>query len=453
MFSEVEKHLALFTDLYELTMAKCYKKFRNVIATFELFVRRLPKNRGYLLIAGIQDVCTFLQNFRFRKEDLSFLETLGFGKEFLHFLRKLRFSGEVWCMDEGEVAFPHEPIVRVRAPIIEAQLLETFLINAVNFQSLIATKASRVVIAARGRKVVDFGSRRAHGTEAALNAARACYLGGCDGTSNVLAGKLYGIPVFGTMAHSFVQSFESEEKAFEAWLRCWGERTILLIDTYDTVRGAEIAARVVKKLGLKNLGGVRIDSGDLLSLSKEVRKVLDGNGLKFARIFASGGLDEYRIEELLKKKAPIDGFGVGTSLVTSDDSPGMDTCYKLVEVEVDGERIPTMKLAEGEKATWPCAKQVFRFERNGKFRYDTVALDDETLEGKALLHCYFKRGRLVRKPLSLEEAREYALENLKKLPERYKRIISPPKYKVKFSQKLKRVRQNLMRELKARILG
>jgi nicotinate phosphoribosyltransferase len=443
-----KKNLVLFTDLYELTMAQSYWKTKNVLATFELFVRKLPQNRGYLIAAGLEDVCNYLQNFKFERDDLEYLKEKGFEEKFLKFLKKLKFTGDVWALEEGELVFPNEPIVRVTAPIIQAQIFETFMLNAINFQTLIATKASRVVEAAKGRAVVDFGSRRAHGIDAGLKAARASYIGGCIGTSNVLAGKLYGIPIFGTMAHSYIQAFPNEKEAFRNWIRCWGANTILLIDTYDTLKGAKNAIEVVEELtGKKGLSGVRIDSGDLLTLSKKVRKILNGAGFKSTKIFASGGLNEYNIQELLRKGAPIDAFGVGTSLVTSDDSPGMDTAYKLMEVEENGKMQPKMKIAEGEKITWPGAKQIFRFEKNGKYAFDIIGLADEELGGKKMLVQIFKNGKLIYNPPQLEEIREKVKANLKKLPEKYKRIKNPSVYPVKVSEKLKNLREELRKKL------
>jgi len=440
--------MALFTDLYEVSMAQAYFKTGNIKATFELFVRRLPPNRGYLIAAGLEDVCNYLLNFRFEKEDLEFLEEKGFEKDFLKFLSRIRFTGDVWALPEGELVFQNEPIIRVTAPIIEAQFFETFMINAVNFQTLIATKASRIVSSAKGRQVVDFGSRRAHGVDAGVKAARASYIGGCVGTSNVLAGKKYGIPVYGTMAHSYVEAFPSEKEAFKAWLKTWGTDTVLLVDTYDTLRGVRNAIEAVEELtGKKELKGVRMDSGDMLSLSKEARRILDEAGFNSTKIFVSSGLDEYVIEDYLNRGAQIDVFGVGSSLVTSDDAPKTDMVYKLVESEENGRLVPRMKIAEGEKATLPGAKQVYRVEENGKYVKDIIGLCDENLEGEGRLIQIFKDGRLTYRLPKLDEIREKARRELEKLPEEYKRIRSPEAYPVQVSEKIMDLGRQLIKKL------
>ena len=440
--------MSLFTDLYEVTMAQAYFKTGNIKATFELFVRRLPPNRGYLVAAGLEDVCNYLLNFKFEKDDLEFLEGKGFEKDFLKFLSRIRFTGDMWALPEGELVFQNEPIIRVTAPIIEAQFFETFMINTVNFQTLIATKASRIVNAAKGRQVVDFGSRRAHGVDAGLKAARASYIGGCVGTSNVLAGKKYGIPIYGTMAHSYVEAFPSEKEAFKAWLKTWGTDTVLLVDTYDTLRGVRNAIEAVEELtGRKELKGVRMDSGDMLRLSKEARRILDEAGFNSTKIFVSSGLDEYVIEDYLNKGAQIDVFGVGSSLVTSDDAPKTDMVYKLVESEENGRLVPRMKIAEGEKATLPGAKQVYRVERNGKYVRDVVGLCDEDIEGERRLVQVFKDGRLVYRLPKLDEIREKARMELEKLPEEYRRIRSPEPYPVEVSGRILDLGRQLVKKL------
>lgn len=440
--------MALFTDLYEITMAQAYFKTGNVKATFELFVRRLPPNRGYLITAGLEDVCNYLLNLRFEKDDLEFLEEKGFEKDFLEFLSRIRFTGDMWAMPEGELVFQNEPIIRITAPIIEAQLLETFIINAINFQTLIATKASRIVNSARGRQVIDFGSRRAHGIDAGLKAARASYIGGCIGTSNVLAGKLYGIPIFGTMAHSYIEAFPSEKEAFKSWLMIWGTDTVLLIDTYDTLRGVKNAIEAVEELtGKKELKGVRMDSGDMLSLSKKVRKILDEAGFNSTKIFVSSGLDEYVIDDYLSKGAQIDVFGVGSSLVTSDDAPKTDIVYKLVESQEGDKLVARMKIAEGEKETLPGAKQVFRVEKDGKYIKDVLGLSTERVEGRAMLVQIFKDGELVYKLPKLDEIRDKARAELEKLPEEYKRIRNPAAYPVEVSESIMDLRRRLMKKL------
>jgi len=443
-----KRSIALFTDLYELTMAQSYFESWNVKATFELFVRKLPSNRGYLIAAGLEDVCNYLSNFRFEEEDLEFLRRKGFKEEFIDFLRGIRFTGDVWAMPEGELVFQNEPIIRITAPIIEAQIFETFVINTVNFQTLIATKASRIVNSAKGRPVIDFGSRRAHGIDAGLKAARASYIGGCMGTSNVLAGKLYGIPVFGTMAHSYIESFPSEKEAFKTWIKSWGTDTVLLVDTYDTLRGVRNAIEVVEELtGGRELKGIRMDSGDMVSLSKEARRILNDAGFASTKIFVSGGLDEYVIEEYLSKGAEMDVFGVGSSLVTSDDAPKTDIVYKLVESEENGKLVPRMKIAENEKITLPGAKQVFRIEENGKYVKDIIGIHNENLEGEKKLVQIFKNGELVYRLPSLDEIRRKAQIELGKLPEEYKRIRNPATYPVEISRELNMLTEKIRKSL------
>ncbi|MEM3581159.1 MAG: nicotinate phosphoribosyltransferase, partial [Candidatus Bathyarchaeia archaeon] len=293
-----EENMSMLTDLYELTMCASYfdnKRFEP--ATFDLFIRRLPPNRSYFLFAGLEQVLFFLEKMKFTEEHIKFLKGQGFKEEFLEYLRNFKFSGDVWAIPEGTVVFPNEPLIRVTAPIIEAQLIETFILNTINLQTTIATKASRVVYAAQGRSVIEFGLRREHGTDAGLKVARASYIAGCNGTSNVLAGMMYGIPVFGTMAHSFVMFFDNEIESFRAFVKTFPDKSTLLIDTFDNIKGAENAITVAKeleKMGFR-LRGVRIDSGDLVEISRKVRKMLDDNGLGYVQIFASGDLDEYKI--------------------------------------------------------------------------------------------------------------------------------------------------------------
>jgi len=432
---------ALFTDLYELTMAASYfAAGMDDTATFELFIRELPRNRNFLVVAGLEDVLDYLEGLRFTADDLDYLRSLGsFRNDFLEWLETLRFTGDVWAMPEGEIAFAEEPLLRVTAPRIQAQLVETFLLNAVNFQTLIATKAARVAIACQGRRFVDFSPRRDHGFDAALKAARAAYIAGAAGTSNVLAGKLYGIPVVGTMAHSYVMSFETELAAFRRFARDF-PGTTLLIDTYDTLEGARHAAAVARELAAEGItvGAVRLDSGDLAQLAKEVRRILDEAGFPNIRIFASGDLDEYRIEAILAADAPIDAFGVGTQLGTSGDAPWLGGVYKLVE----DARGPRVKLAE-RKATAPGAKQVYRFSgAGGVFEFDMVALAGERspLEGRPLLRQVMEHGRRTLPPEPLTRIRERCLANLDRLPARLKSLetVSPP-YPVRHSAELERL--------------
>ena len=446
-----EENMSLFTDLYELTMCASYFDNRKLEpATFDVFIRRLPENRSYFLFAGLEQVLLFLENVKFTEKHIAYLQKQGFNKQFLNYLRNFKFTGEVWAVPEGTVAFPCEPLIRVTAPIIEAQLIETFLLNTVNLQTTIATKASRVVNAAKGKNIIEFGLRREHGIDAGMKVARCSYIAGCQGTSNVLAGLAYGIPVFGTMAHSFVMSFEKEIDAFRAFARTFPDKSTLLIDTYDELAGAEkavVVAKELEKAGCK-LDGVRLDSGDLAQASKKIRALLDARGLGYVKIFASGDLDEYRIAELLSKGAEIDAFGVGTRMGTSADKPYVDVIYKLCETtSAKGDFSPIMKLSEG-KATLPGRKQVFRFkDKKGFFAKDVIALADEKMEGEPLLAKVMENGKITRALPSLGEIRAAASENLSKLPEKYKKLTSAPAYPVELSQALEDLIKRLRRKL------
>lgn len=435
-----EENLSLSTDLYELTMAAGYFVHgREDVAVFELFVRSMPEGRGFLLAAGLEQALHGLLHFRFSERSVEYLNGLsqlaGIPPAFFEMLRRFRFTGDVWGIPEGTVFFENEPLLRVQAPIIEAQLVETFLLTHINFQALIATKAARTVIVSAGRTVVDFGSRRAHGPQAALLAARAAHIGGCAGTSNVLAGRELGIPVVGTAAHSWTMSWPDEDEAFRRYREVFPESSVLLVDTYDTLRGVRRAAATGP-----GLRGVRLDSGDLLELSKEARRILDESGHKEARIIASGDLDEYRIAELVASGAPIDSFGVGTRLVTSFDEPALGGVYKLVEIAGR----PAAKGSAG-KATCPGVKQVFRYrDADGKFARDVIAAEDEKLDGEALLSPYVRGGGLVGDYPTLEEIRARAAEELKSLPERLKRIRDPGRYPVGPTSALVKLRDEVL---------
>ncbi|MBT0159143.1 nicotinate phosphoribosyltransferase [Candidatus Bathyarchaeota archaeon A05DMB-2] len=447
-----QQNMSLFTDLYELTMCASYfdnNKFEP--ATFDLFIRRLPENRSYLMFAGLEQVLQYLKSVRFTEEHLSYLKKQGFNSQFLDYLRGFKFTGEVWAVPEGTVAFPCEPLIRVTAPIIEAQLVETFLLNTVNLQTMIATKASRVIHAAQGKAVIEFGLRREHGIDAGMKVARCSYIAGCHGTSNVLAGLVYGIPVFGTMAHSFIMSYEREIDAFRAFAKTFPDKSTLLIDTYDDIAGAEKAAVVAKELEKKGLrlSGVRLDSGDLAATSKKVRKLLDEKGLEYVSIFASGDLDEFKIAELLRRGARIDAFGVGTKMGTSADKPYVDVIYKLCEtITANGTSAPIMKLSEG-KATLPGRKQVYRFkDADGFYERDVIALADEKVEGaEPLLRKVMENGKLTYSLPSLEEIRTTAAANLAKLPEKYKQLTAAPEYPVEISPNLSALIRKLRRKL------
>lgn len=350
---------------------------QHELATFELFVRRMPDQREYLVAAGLQQAMEYLQALEFDESDIAYLQSLRqferCGNAFWDYLRRLRFTGEVWAMPEGTVFFPNEPILTVKAPIIEAQLVETFLLATVGFQSMIASKASRLVTLAEGKPVVEFGTRRAHSPRAGVLAGRAAYIGGCAGTSNVEAGKRFGIPVYGTCAHSWVLAFEDEREAFARMQQLLGEGTVQLVDTYDTIEGA----RRVASLG-KPLLGVRLDSGDTVALARAVRKVLDAANLPESRIMVTGDLDEHRIREILNAKAPVDSFGVGTHLAVSADAPSLNAVYKLVEHEVNGVKRYPAKLSPG-KATVGGAKQVYRLAE-----IDRISRRDEAAPAHAV---------------------------------------------------------------------
>jgi nicotinate phosphoribosyltransferase len=412
----------LLTDLYELSMLEAYAAHgMTETAVFELFVRKLPPGRGFLMAAGLEQAVQFLETMRFTPDDLAWLRGSGlFSSAFLDGLQALRFTGDVDAMPEGTVFFPDEPVLRVTAPLPEAQLVETRLINLVHFQTVIASKAARMVLAAPGKQLVDFGLRRAHGAEAGVMAARASYLAGFSGTATVLAGREFGIPVVGTMAHSFVQAHDDEATAFEHFAQVRPTALTLLIDTYDTERGAAIVAALAPRLAARGItiSAVRLDSGDLAAHARAVRGILDAAGWPGIHIFASGGLDEDSLLLLCRDGAPIDGFGVGTSLTTASDAPALDCAYKLQEYAGR----PRRKLSEG-KATWPGRKQVHRRHHiDGTIADDIVTLLDEPAEGEALLWPAMRGGQRVDGFPSLTEARAHAAASLARLPDSLRRL-------------------------------
>jgi nicotinate phosphoribosyltransferase len=446
-----EENMSLFTDYYELTMCAAYFDNKNFeTATFDLFIRRLPENRSYFLFAGLEEALQYLQTIKFTKEHIDFLRKQGFREDFLDYLEGFRFTGEVWALPEGTITFPNEPLIRVTAPIIEAQLVETFLLNSINLQTMIATKASRVVQAAKGRPIIEFGLRREPGIDAGMKVARSSFIAGCHGSSNVLAGMVYGIPLFGTMAHSFIMSYPKEIDAFRAFSKTFPNKTTLLIDTYDDLAGAEKAAEVAKELEAKGfrLGGVRLDSGDLAETSKKVRKKLDAAGLEYVRIFASGDLEEFKIAQLLEDGAPIDSFGVGTKMGTSADRPYLDGIYKLCETQsTDGSFTPIMKLSK-DKITFPGRKQVHRFfSKDGSYRKDVIALADEKMEGQRLLVKVMEKGNLTCKLPTLNEIQETAKTSFSKLPAQYKSLTNAPAYPVELSQNLIELIEKVRRQI------
>ena len=408
----------LLTDLYQLTMLRAYfSTGMRSTAVFEFFVRKLPPNRNFMMAAGLEQVLDYLQELRFRAEELDWLAASGrFPRDFVDHLEGLRFTGDVHAMPEGTVFFPHEPVLRITAPMPEAQFVESRLINLLQYQTLIATKAARSVLIAPGKLLVDFGLRRAHGGEAGLYAARAAYIAGYGGTATVLAGAKFGIPLFGTMAHSYVQAHDDERTAFLDFARAFPGGTVLLVDTYDTeaaVRTIAALASQLKREGIP-IKGIRLDSGDLAALAKRARSILDEAGLREVTIFASGNLDEYRLRELMTAHAPIDGFGVGTSLVTSSDAPFLDAVYKLQEYAGR----PRRKRSSG-KATWPGRKQVYRqLDAQGRFDHDVVSLESDPQAGTPLLVPVMKAGKRTAAPEGLEAIRPRAGAQLAALPER-----------------------------------
>ena len=425
------KTSALFTDLYELTMAQAYAaEHMNQLAVFELTFRKLPPNRNYIVAAGIADVLEFLSTFRFATEELDYLRQRGeFSEDFLSRLKDLEFSGDVYALPEGTLVFPNEPIIQVIAPVMEAQLMETFVLNQIHFQSLAVAKAARVVEAAKGRSVVDFGSRRAHGTDAAIKVARATYLAGGAGTSNVLAGRIYGIPVFGTMAHSYVQAHDSELASFEMFAALYPETT-LLVDTYDTLEGVRRVIHLSRMLEDRfRVRAVRLDSGDLGALAFEARKMLDQAGLKHVTIFASSSLDEYEIQRLVNSGAPIDAFGVGTKLAVMEDASHLDMAYKLVEYGGKGR----LKLSTS-KVLYPGRKQVFRQIEDGRMICDVIGRHDEQLPGEPLLQPVMRLGLRTTSP-HLEDSRRRLQRELARLPPQFRRLDpAPAPYLIHFSE-------------------
>ncbi len=436
-----EDSLGIVTDLYQITMAIGYfEHSMQDTATFELFVRNLPKNRSYLITAGLEQALHYLTHIRFSAENIQFLSWLPIfehvNHKFFEYLENFKFSGSVYAMPEGTFAFADEPILRVTAPIIESQIVETYLLSIINFQTSIATKASRIVYAAKECEVMDFGTRRAHGPQAGVIAARASFIGGCRGTSNVFATQELGIPALGTIAHSWVMAFEDELTSFYKFHETFPDNTILLIDTYNTLSGAKQAAKIGKKLK-----GVRLDSGDLLNLSKEVRKILDAKGLQHVKIIASGDLNEDHIDYLLKHNAPIDSFGVGTEMVTSKDAPALGGVYKLVEQEHNGKSIPKMKFSE-DKIAYPCKKQVFRtLDSNGNFVGDIIGLEGENIRGLPLLIPVIRNGKMCYNLPTIHDIQRTASDNLAHLPESFKRLKDAETYPVTKSQKLEEKRQ------------
>ncbi|MDH3599895.1 MAG: nicotinate phosphoribosyltransferase [Candidatus Tectomicrobia bacterium] len=437
--------LGLFTDLYQLTMAQSYFEHRqNRLATFSLFIRKYPPNRTFFVAAGLSTVLDYLEHVQFPSSSLDYLRQTGrFSEAFLTYLSTWQFRGEVWALPEGTVFFVNEPVLEVTAPIIDAQLVESFLVNAIHLQTLIATKAARCVQAAQGRRLMDFALRRTHGTDAAMKVARASYLAGFDSTSNVLAGQHYGIPIAGTMAHSYVTCFSDEIEAFRSFAHTFPQQTVLLIDTYDTMTGAKRAAEVGQEMARRgqHLLGVRLDSGDMTALSKTVRRILDAAGLPEVQIVASGGFDEYAIAQAVQDGACIDVFGVGTKMGVAADAPYYDMAYKLVQY--DGR--PMMKLSSG-KVTLVEEKQVWRCTRDARDVEDIIALRHERLDQPALhplLNSVMRDSRVLQPLPSLEASRAYHAEQMGRLPEHYKTMHNGETYPVRLSAALDRTQQQV----------
>ena len=439
-----QETLGIHTDLYELTMLAAYFEagFAEERATFELFTRRLPAERGFLVAAGLEQALHHVLSLRFPKEILDWLRTVdvfrGVSPEFFDYLHEFRFSGDLWALPEGTPFFPHEPVVQVRAPIMEAQLLETYLIASISYQTTVATKASLLCRAAQGRPVIDFGSRRAQGPQAGLLAGRASFIGGCAGTSNVLAGYRLGVPLYGTMAHSFIQFFGDETRAFEAFQRTFPRHTILLVDTYDTLRGVGNAV----SLGAP-VQGLRLDSGNLDRMARAARSLLDQNGRSETRILVSGDLDPEKVNALVEAEAPIDGYGVGTNLAVCPEAPTCDLVYKLVERIQKDRVLPRMKISN-DKTSLPLRKELYRLQQGRKFCGDLLAAEGEAApDGHAsLLVHYVEAGEMKEDLPGIRKTRDFARRQLAALPNRLWQLEGEP-YPVRHSRRLQEAESSL----------
>ena len=444
-----EQNLILSTDFYELTMGAAYYQYNlnnNIeeeddIAVFELFVRQLPKNRNYLIFAGLEQVIHYLQNARFSERTIEFLRKKDVFKKidssfFDDYLPKFKFKLDVWAMREGNFFFPNEPIMKIQGPMFHAQLAETYILNIINYQTIVASKASRIKNVAQDKTLLEFGTRRSHSPLAGVYAARASYIAGFNGTSNVIADIELGINSSGTMAHSFVQRFNNEMESFDVYNDIYGDNSIFLIDTYDT----EQAANKITKFK-NSIKAVRIDSGDLVDHSKKVRKILDENGCEKVLIVASSDLNEYRIKEILDKNAPIDAFGIGTELATSRDDPAIAGVYKLIEYN----RKPKIKISE-DKLTYPGKKQIYRFyNKQGEFKEDILTLDYEPApsDSEALLIPVMKKGILITNLPDLNNIQQFYNENIKKLPNKFKELDENHTFELRISKKLSELTNSL----------
>jgi nicotinate phosphoribosyltransferase len=445
----MREHSGLLTDLYELTMAAGYLQTGfEASATFELFVRNLPPHRNYLIAAGLEQALDFLEHVNFNDEEIAYLRSHHvfqyIGPEFFEYLRTFRFTGDVWAVPEGTLVFPGEPMLRLSAPIIEAQIMETYLLATLGYQTMIASKTARVVTAAQGRRVVEFGARRAHSAQAGLFAARAAAIGGSVGSSNVLAGQQFGVYTYGTQAHSWVMAHDDEADAFAHFLDAFPERAFLLLDTYNV----HDAVKKIIRMGRKP-AGVRLDSGDVAKDSRWVRQELDKAGWQDVRIFASGDLDEYEIAKLLAKGAAIDSFGVGGALATPGDAPLLNLVYKLVEVDRAGKIQGAAKLTEA-KVTYPGRKQVFRYSnRRGEFEEDKIALEGEPANGGApLLVPVMREGRRSAPPEPISALHDRCVAELAHLPERYRRIDRKAEYPVRYSKQLEKLLDKIRKRVR-----
>lgn len=427
---------ALTTDLYELNMVQAYlDQGETGEAVFEFFVRRLPARRGFLLAAGLEDALDYIETLRFAPDEIDWLKSTGrFRDNFLDYLKDFRFTGDVHAIPEGSVCFPNEPLIRITAPLPQAQLVESRLINILHFQTLIASKAARMVLAAPGKILSDFGLRTAHGAEAGLYSARASYIAGFAGAANVVAGQRYGIPVMGTMAHSYIQVHDDELTAFETFARARPNDVILLIDTYDTEAGARKVVELAPRLKADGIviRGVRIDSGDLIASARKVRGILDDGGLKDVIILVSGGINEDVLQGMMKDRAPIDGFGIGVNLDASIDAPSLDCAYKLQEYK----GTPKRKLSEG-KQTWPGRKQVWRsYGADGRMSGDVLSLETDTQPGEPLIEQVMRGGERLKPAPTLAQIRERAARDLARLPEPIRQLQPGTDYPVKVADRL-----------------
>ncbi|OGO86845.1 MAG: nicotinate phosphoribosyltransferase [Clostridiales bacterium GWE2_32_10] len=476
-----EENLTMLTDLYQLTMMQIYNEDEKEIGCFDMFFRKNPDKAGFTVFAGLDKVIDYVQNIKFEEDDLNYLRTLDlFDEDFLDYLRDFKFECDVWAMPEGTVVFPNEPLITVRGPAEQAQLVETAVLNIINHQTRIATKAERIVRAADGRPVIDFGLRRAHGVTAAVDGAKASYVAGMAGTSNVLAGKKYGIPVKGTMAHSFVQKAKKEYDAFERYAKRYPDKTVLLVDTYDVLKSGipnaiKVAKEILEPQGHK-LQGIRIDSGDLVTLTKKARKLLDDAGLDYVKITVSNSLDEYEITRLLAEEAPIDSFGVGERNITAKSDPVLGGVYKLTEVEDQNELVTAkIKISESqEKTTNPGFKKVWRVydSLTNKAMGDVLTLagedvdvmrmedyvTDEALKEAMVVEDYmvkelmvpiFNKGALVYDVPTLEEVRDFCKAQVETLTDGVKKFENPDKYNVDLSDELYELKLELIEEMAA----